>query len=105
MLIHGFALSLSAANTLMPQVAQMPSLSDERLRRGAETTIFCVMPAHSAAAPTPTLPRKRGRESAAASVTPSPACGGGSGWGLPALEPSKIVDRVLYRDGLVLVID
>src|SRR5712692_6109319 len=49
-----------------------------------------------AAAPTPTLPRRRGREAAARAT---------GGWGLAAIEPSKIVDRVLYRDGLMLVID
>ncbi len=54
-------------------------------------------------APTPTLPglRGRGSDNRAARVTPSPASGGGLGWGFPA----TLTERVLYRDGLVLVID
>src|SRR6202171_6019065 len=54
-----------------------------------------------ARARTPTLPRLRGRESAA------PIAGGP---GLPAqrsqpIRPDQLAERVLYRDGLVLVID
>ncbi len=63
------------------------------------------MPAPPAAAPTPTLPRKRGRGRIDARAAPSAAGGGGPGWGLQAFNPAQLVDRVLYRDGLVLVID
>src|SRR5712691_1380332 len=43
-------------------------------------------PAFARQAPTPTLPRKRGRgfASIGARIAPSPACGGGLGWGLTA---------------------
>ena len=63
------------------------------------------MPAPSAITPTPTLPRLRERENRDAPAAPSPASGGGSGWGPALFNPSNIVERVLYRDGLVLVID
>src|SRR5712671_4018101 len=54
-----------------------------------------------AQAHTPTLPRKRGRETAAQAA---------GGRGLPAprsqpLRPDQLAERVLYRDGLVLVLD
>src|SRR5437588_244925 len=76
-----------------------------------------------AQAPTPTLPRKRGRETAAPPPQPSPARGGGLGGGKrrkkaasagvstrpvrhsQPIRPDQLTDRVLYHDGLVLVID
>src|SRR3984893_3705070 len=71
-----------------------------------------------AAAPTPTLPRKRGREKAPhlaksissltgamwialdslRSIAPSPACGGGSGWGATAAAVCPGVRRDDGRD-------
>src|SRR6266567_268003 len=43
-------------------------------------------------APTPTLPRRRGRgfASIGARIAPSPACGGGLGWGLTVLKHSRL---------------
>ena len=38
----------------------------------------------------------------AAQAPPSPACGGGLGWGR---GEGQLTDRVLYRDGLIIVID
>ncbi|MBV8493696.1 MAG: RNA pseudouridine synthase, partial [Alphaproteobacteria bacterium] len=53
-----------------------------------------------AKAPTPTLPRKRGRESEA-----KPRTGGGSVLRHAPVRPDQLAHRVLYRDGLMLVID
>ena len=59
--------------------------------------MFPLMSSSPAAAPTSTFPRRRGRERAASAV---------GGWGLSATDgPADLADRVLYRDGLVLVID
>jgi tRNA pseudouridine32 synthase/23S rRNA pseudouridine746 synthase len=78
------------------------------------------MPRQVISAPTPTLPRDprvkpgEGRERSYGidANAPPPQAGeggacakGAGGWGLAAIEPSKIAHRVLYRDGLVLVID
>src|SRR4029077_2832775 len=53
-------------------------------------------------APTPTLPRLRGREATA----PSTAGGGGvPGRHSQYARPDQLAERVLYRDGLILVID
>src|SRR6266702_241126 len=48
-------------------------------------------PVFARQAPTPTLPRKRGRgfASIGARIAPSPACGGGLGWGLTASGYSR----------------
>jgi tRNA pseudouridine32 synthase/23S rRNA pseudouridine746 synthase len=76
-------------------------------------------------APTPTLPRRRAKKSVAPPPQPAPASGGGldggerrrgtaapatGGWRLPAqrslpIRPDQLAERVVYRDGLILVID
>src|SRR6266568_1155477 len=48
-------------------------------------------------APTLTLPRLRGREPRARPATPSPASGGGSGWGLSQERTSRRIFRLLDR--------
>src|SRR5216683_1537265 len=90
----------------------MPSLSRRRLRGGPATTMFPVMSPNGASAPTPTLPRDprvkpgEGRESGAPlakarGLDPR----GAVGWGALAPGWPNLADRVLYRDGLVLVVD
>jgi tRNA pseudouridine32 synthase/23S rRNA pseudouridine746 synthase len=70
------------------------------LRHAVTATMFPIMSPHRASAPTPTLPRKRGREHDAQAA---------GGWGLssPGIStlPGNLVERVLYRDGLILVVD
>jgi tRNA pseudouridine32 synthase / 23S rRNA pseudouridine746 synthase len=56
--------------------------------------------------PSPILTRSR---LSSAQRTPSPASGGGLGRGYPAavahFSPANIADRILYRDGLVIILD
>src|SRR5439155_634957 len=56
-------------------------------------------------APTPTLPRKRGRESEAKPRTGGGDAAGGRAPPVQAMQPDQLAERVLYRDGLMLVID
>jgi RluA family pseudouridine synthase len=48
----------------------------------------------------PFPPPQAGEGKARAAIVPSPACGGGLGWG-----DGQLTERILYRDGLIIVID
>ena len=58
-----------------------------------------------ASAPTPSLPRKRARESEAKPRTGGGDAAGGRSLPVQAVRPDQLTERVLYRDGLLLVID
>src|SRR5690606_41322557 len=78
---RALALGRPGGGDHLVDVGAREEVVDEGVRNAGHGTMIASGARRRVLAPTPALPRKRGRELKAAASAPSPACGGGLGWG------------------------